>query len=94
MAYGYEWGVWMTLPTAIIERARKYRGQDNGDWGSWCDGSQTNEGHFQGLEVQSILTDGVEVRLCRDCRQVIHMDSFNEFNDIEAIEMVKDKADV
>lgn len=59
----------MNLPYAVIERAKKYRVQANGDWGSWCDGDKINEGHFQGLEVQSILADGVEVKLCKDCRQ-------------------------
>lgn len=73
----------MNLPSIIIERARKYREQEKGDYDSWCDGDKINEGHFQALEVRSILTDGVEVKLCRDCRRSIRMDSFDDYGHLK-----------
>lgn len=73
LADGYEWDIWVNLPKVIVERARKYRERERSGVGSWCDGDQNNEGHFQGLEMQSILTDGVEVKLCKDCHRSIRM---------------------
>lgn len=65
----------MNLPYAVIERAKKYRAQANDSgWPSWCDGDKINEGHFQGIDVQSILANDVEVKLCKDCRQSICKD--------------------
>ena len=65
----------ITLPDTIIERARAYRSSEfekmhGGVWDSWCDGYR-NKGHFQGIDMQSIFADGIEVRLCKDCRQSI-----------------------
>lgn len=62
------------IPAVIIERAKKYREQIKSEWGSWCDGDKTNEGHFQGMDVQSMLVDGIEVRLCTACIKAIQID--------------------
>jgi hypothetical protein len=85
----------VNIPDDIIERARKYRAQANGDWGGWCDGSQTNEGHFQGIDVQSILADDVEVKLCKDCRQSICADlTYDEAKKIVSAVITENLADL